>query len=273
MDKDSITDAADNQSDQQNVDNQSDQGNATTDNQTDADNTGNDNLDSSKSTDSSADDGNTDSNDGDEDTSAPKFDTDLDEWAEKTGRATPTTDRERELYQEIRDGQREFSRTKQAKDATSEVDKALTDLKPVDNKTDDDDEEELDSGDIAQRMIAEERGLRLRGEYFVEKSVTTDEAKTMGEILKEKVERAKSPEARKQAYDYWTHPDQLADWHDLAKARISVNTDTSVIEEEAARKERARIAKESQANGPSRNASQHTEKKTGYNRTEFLKAD
>jgi len=272
MENDSTTDAADNQSDQQNADNQSDQGKATTDQQTDANN-GTDNLDSSKSTDSSADDDKSKTGEEEDNSSASKFDDDLDEWAEKTGRAVPTTDSERKLLQEIRDGQREFSRTQEAKKAAAAVQDAMKDSKPTDNKQDDegDDDDDPLAKEVAElkRSNREERTARLQSEYFSTHPVTPEESKVMGEILKEKVDKG-----GKTAYDYWTNPDNLEDWHALAKARISATTDTTAIEQEAARKERERIAKEQQANGPSRNAStQQPKQKTGYNRTEFLKSD
>lgn len=274
MDEKSTTDAADNQdvdSKATTEDNQqTDQDKATTENQNDA-NKGDDNLDTSKSTDTSDDDDKSKTGE-DEDNSAPKFDTDLDEWAEKTGRPKPESDRERELYQEIRDGQREYSRSKQAKDSQSEVDKAIQDAKPADNKQEDDDDDrdpvEKRQDDLEARL-AESEALRARESYFNEKSVTPEESKAMGEILKEKVDKG-----GKAAFDYWTNPDQLEDWHALAKARIASATDTTAIEQEAARKERARIAKEHQAGGPSRSATTTAPKeKSGYNRTEFLKSD
>ena len=232
---------------------------------------GEDNLDDTSKSDTPTDDDK--SKEGGEDTPAPKFDSDLDEWAEKTGRAKPESDRERELYQEIRDGQREFSRSKQAKDVEKDVNKAIQDAKPTDNKPDEDDDDGRDPlekrQDTIEQQLAEERALRARSEYMIDKSVTEEESKVMGEILKEKVAKG-----GKQAFDYWTDPANLEDWHTLAKAKLAVNQDTSVIEEEAARKERARIAKEHQAGGPSRNATATVPAKPqGYNRTEYLKSD
>lgn len=232
-----------------------------------------DNLDdTSKSTEQSGDDDKKSETKGKDDTPAPKqFDTDLDEWAEKTGRKKPETDQEREDYQTIRDSQREYSRTKQAKDSQKEVNKAIQDAKPAENKQDEDEDE--DPGERAERMITEERNLRLRSEYFSEKSVTTEESKVMGEILKEKLDKA-SESQKQSVYDYWTDPANLEDWHTLAQAKLNANRDTTVIEEEAARKERERIAKESQANGGSRNAKVTTPAKPqGYNRTEYLKSN
>jgi hypothetical protein len=273
MDENSTTDAADNQTDQQNADNQADQGKATTDNQNDA-NKGDDNLDSSKSTDTSADDDKSNKTDEEEDnSSASKFDDDLDEWAKKTNRAVPTTDGERKLLQEIRDGQRDFSRQQEAKKAAAAVQDAMKDTKPADNKQDDEDGEDDDplAKEVAELKASNsaERTARLQSEYFSTHPVSAEESKVMGEILKEKVDKG-----GKAAYDYWTNPDNLEDWHALAKARLAATTDTTAIEQEAARKERERIAKESNANGPSRNAStQQPQNKKGYNRTEFLKSD
>lgn len=143
-----------------------------------------------------------------------------------------------------------------------------------DNKQGDDDNDD-DSDPLAKEVAdlkkanRDERTARLQSEYFSTHPVTPEESKVMGEILKEKVDKG-----GKTAYDYWTNPDNLEDWHMLAKARLAATTDTSEIEAEAARKERARIAKEQQASGPSRNASTQTPKdKKGYNRTEFLKSD
>ena len=273
MENDSTTDAADNQSDQQDADNQSDQGKATTDQQTDTDK-GADNLEKSDSTDNSGEDDNSNSNEGkDDNSSASTFDDDLDEWAKKTNRAVPTTDSERKLLQEIRDGQREFSREQEAKKATAAVQDAMKNSKPADNKQDDeagDDDDPL-AKEVAdlKRSNREEKTARLQSEYFTTHPVTPEESKVMGEILKEKIDKGGQA-----AYDYWTNPDNLEDWHTLAKARIGSTTDTTAIETEAARKERVRIAKEQQANGPARNAtSKVTTDKKGYNRTEFLKAD
>lgn len=262
----STTPAADNQEEVQTPTDQ--QG---TDQQTQTP-TGKDNLDETSKSDTPTDDDK--SKEGADDTPAPKtFDKDLDEWAEKTGRAKPESDRERELYQEIRDSQREFSRSKQAKDSQKEVDKAIQDAKPTDDKPDEDEDDDRDPvekrQDAIEQQLADERALRARSEYFTEKSVTEEESKVMGEILKEKVDKG-----GQKAFDYWTDPANLEDWHTLAKARLATNQDTSVIEEEAARKERARIAKEHQAGGPSRNATVTTPAKPqGYNRTEYLKSD
>lgn len=233
-----------------------------------------DNLDeSSKSTEQSDDDDKKSETEGEEDDSAStKFDDDLDEWAEKTKRPKPTTDRERELYQEIRDSQREYSRSKQ-KESQDSLDKAIKDNKPAaDNKQDEDDDERDPverRQDALEARLADSEAKNARSEYFSEFNVTEQESKVMGEILKEKVDKG-----GKAAFDYWTNPDQLADWHALAKARLASTQDTSVIAEEAARKERERIAKESQANGASRSASTtQTQKPKGYDRTAFLASD
>jgi len=272
MGNQSTTDAADNQDADATAStgaNQStDQNDATTENQN-ADN--GDNLDTSKSTENSDDDDSKSTTENKEDTSNPKFDDDLDEWATKTKRKAPETDSERALLQEIRDGQRDYSRSKQAKDVEKDVNKAIQDAKPADNKEDGDDDEDPLAKEVADLKAsnAEEKSLRLRSEYFTDNSVTDAEATAMGEILKEK-----SDKGGKTAYDYWTSPEQLQDWHQLAKARLVQTTDTTVIEQRAAQQERERIAKEHQAGGSSRSAKTTTQAKAGgYNRNEFLKSD
>lgn len=222
-----------------------------------------DNLDSSKSTDTSADgdkstDGEGKATDGGETdstaTAAKQFDSDLDEWATKTGRAKPETDRERELYQEIRDGQREYSRSKDAKAATKDVNDAIDSNKPDKGTDDDETDDPLEKRqNEIESQLQEERHLRLRSEFMHDKGVTADQAKVMGEILKEKVDKG-----GKAAFDYWTDPNNLDDWLDLAKAKIGANADNSELEAEVTRRERERIAREQAANSPGRGAKQTT---------------
>jgi hypothetical protein len=280
MENDSTTGATDNSADLE-KDNQANPANVTTDSGNANDKKDSDNSESSKSTDGGSGDDDKQSKTGDttdDSTSAPKFDTDLDEWAGKTGRPVPTTDRERELYQEIRNGQRNFSRENQ-KDAAQSIETAIEKAKPGDNKQDDEDDDEdaqlaKDVADL-KRQNREERNLRMRSEYFADKAVSTEESTAMGLILQEKVDKATSPAEKQRVLDYWTNPEQLEDWHNLAKARLTTEgTDKALIEEEAARKERERIAKESHAAGGSRNASTGgSSKPKGYNRTEYLKSD
>lgn len=260
MDENSTTDAANNQAaaDTSVSTDTSTDSNASTDEQT-ANN--GDNLNTSDSTDTtSADDGSktTDENSSNETTSAPKFDTDLDQWAEKTGRPVPTNDSERSLLQEVRDGQREFTRQKQAKEAAKGINDAANESKPDTQDEDYADPLEKNMSDLEKRLNASET-LRLRSEYVSEKGVTLEESNAMGAILKEKVEKAAaiSPEKGKAAFDFWTDPANLEDWHTLAKAKLSTagGTDTSSIEQAAAQRERERIARESKANGPARTAS------------------
>jgi hypothetical protein len=257
MEEDSTTDAANN------LETDSD---ATTDVQTDTttDNgdNGDDNLSTSTSTEEDSTDGGdttTDENSTDEVTHAKQFDTDLAEWAEKTGRKTPETDEDRALLQEVRDGQREFTRSKQAKDAVKDVNKAVKDAAPEQTADEYADPLEKRVADSEARL-AESEALRLRSEYVSENNVTVEESQVMAAILKEKVEKASaiSPAKGKQVFDYWSDPANLDDWHALAKAKMaaSTSTDTTEIEAEAARKEREKIARESKANGPARAASQ-----------------
>lgn len=265
--EDDTTTVADNQTDADKA-NQTDQ--TTTDQQTDTSNTGDDNL-----TNETTEDDTTSNDSTDDGAPASKFDADIDEWAKKTNRPAPQNDTERALYQEIRDGQREFSRSKQAKDATTDISKSIDAVKPADDKQEDDDRDPVEiRQDEIEAQLRDERALRVRSEYFNEHSVTAEQSKVMGEILKEKVDRAATPAAKKAAFDYWTDPVNLEDWHALAKARLSNSTDTTVVQEEAARKERERIAKESQAAGGTRNAKTTTESgQKGYDRSAYLKSD
>lgn len=233
-----------------------------TDNNQPADDNEGDNLDdSSKSTDDT-----TDSDDGDkkpadedssgegDDTPTSDFDEDLDDWAEKRGFPKAESEEQKKSYQDLRDSQRDYTREQQAKKAQADVEKAAKDVKPdaVEDEEDYRDEAEI-RADRVEKMIAEERALRLRSEYFRDNDLTSEESNAMGEILKEKVEKA--PDDKKEAvYDYWTDPENIEDWHLLAKAKVSATTDTSAIEEKARKEERARIAKESQASGANKSA-------------------
>jgi hypothetical protein len=241
-----------------------------TENQTGASST--DNLDTSKSTDAPAD-GDKKPEDGGEGTTPPasKFDDDLDDWAEKTGRGKPETDRERQAFQDIRNSQREFSKSKETKKAGDALKGVTDELKPEDQDDENLDDTEKDIKELKADRAAE-RTARLQSEFFTANEVTEDTAKVMGDILKEKVERAKTPEAKKREFDYWTDPEHLEDWHSLAKARVGAgNVDTAALQDEAARKERERIEKESNAVGPSRGASQRAPEATSeQKRTESL---
>lgn len=229
--------------------------NTGTDNQTPPE--GADNLDPSKSTDTPADgDKPADGAEDDKDTPASlKIDDDLDDWAEKTGRGKPESDRERAALQEIRNGQREFSKQQEAKKA---ADALKTATEGVETGAEDDEIDDPLEKDVAElkKRNAEVETARLQSEYFSENNVTTDEATAMGKVLQEMVDAEDTPEDKQRAFEYWTNPKRLEKWHRLAKAEIGTDSvDTKAIEDEAARKERERIAKESHSNGPSRNAS------------------
>lgn len=235
--------------------------------ETQADDANNDDDQPSKSTDdkSDSDDSKEDSKDddaGDKDAPASKFDDDLDEWADKRGYGKLETDLERRLAQDARNNQRDFSRERQAEKSQKDIDKAIKEAQPEhqDNDEDnDDDDPAVKEAREARKMAQEERNLRLRSEFFTSREVTDEESKIMGEILKEKIDKA--PDAKKQdVYSYWTDPDNLEDWHALARAKAvsSSEANNSEIQDKAARKERERIAKEHQANSPARNASKHS---------------
>lgn len=204
--------------------------------------------------------------------STPTFDSDLDEWAAKTGRSAPTTDRERELYQEIRDSQREFTRTRQSETARHDVEKTLREVEPepYDKQGDGEYDPYQEQQNRLERMLYEERANRLRGEFFQEHNVTSEQADMMGQILKEKIDKG-----GRAAYEFWTDPTNLDDWYMLAKARLATDPDLSSVEAQAARAERERIAKESQAAAASpRSASiTQTDSKPTYDRAAYFASD
>ncbi len=183
---------------------------------------------------------------------ADEFDKDLDTWAEKAGHEVPETDRERKLLQTIRNGQREFTKGKQAKNSVSELDKVIEEAKKEIPEVD-------DYIDPLERKVAEletsrneERTSRLQSEFFTEKAVTETTGKLMGDIIKEAFDKAPT-DKKQQVLDYWSHPDQLPQLLEIAEAReLKTRGDTST--DEAVQAERRRIEKESKGSSPVRNA-------------------
>lgn len=243
MDEESTTPSADN------PDNQAPTG---TDQQTD---TTVDNLDTSTSTDTDTPD---DSAATDVDTPATKLDDDLDDWIAKRG-LKAETDEEKQSLQELRNSQREFTREQQAK-KEAQASKELQDSLQAERDAltpdeDDDDDDEYDKRLKAVEARAEaEKLTRLQSEFYTTNKVSDAEHTAILDLIKEKVARHSTPEAKLQALDYWGSPDALPDLLDLAKARLFKSTDTSAAEQAAAKAERERIAKESNANPSTRSA-------------------
>jgi hypothetical protein len=234
-----------------------------------------DNLDPSKSTDdatATADgdkkpaDGDADkSGDGGNDTPASTFDSDIDDWAAKRGFPAPENDDQRAAYQTQRNEQREYTRTRQAEKDASDLGSAVKGVKdenkPADN--DDPDADPLEKRQTAvEQQLAEERTTRLQSEFYTTNQVTTDQHKAILDVFKEKVSRPSTEEGKRAALDYWGSPDALPDLLDIAKARIANSADTTVVADEAARQEREKIARESNANSTSRNAKGSPSEKT-----------
>lgn len=215
-----------------------------------------DNPDASKSADTTvADDGK--STTTTDDKSSAKFDDDIDDWAVKKGYPKPETDEQRAAFQQSRDEQREFTRSRQADKAAADaktLGKEIKDLKPSDESDDDDLDPIEKRQNKIEAQLEEERNTRLQSEFYVDNKVTNDEHKAILDLMKDKINRPTSPEGKKRAFDTWTSPEALPDLLDLARAKIANGTDRSVIEDEAARKEREKIAKESNANSPGPNA-------------------
>jgi len=227
-----------------------------------------DNLDASKSTDdtSAGDDKSTDDKSGADDTAADdksgaddtpaSFDDDLDAWIEKRGLPAPADEAQKQKYQDLRNEQREFTREQQAKKDADALGDELSKTK-ADLKGDEDDEDEDDELAKDVKALKEdrdnERNLRLQSEFYVSNKVSDAEHKAILEVIKEKVARPTSKEDKLKALDFWGNPNQLPDLLDIARARVS-KTDVDAVADEAARQERERIAKESNATGPGRNA-------------------
>lgn len=182
----------------------------------------------------------------------PAFDTDLDEWAEKAGHDKPETDRERKLLQNLRNSSREFTRDRQSQ-AQTDLNKAIRDATP---KVDDEaivDPLEKDVRNL-QVQLRQAESRRLMSEYLSTHTVTNEEQTAMAEVLKEKADRGDMT-----AFNYLSDGENIADWHALGKTRLAQTTDSSAaVAEKARQEERERLAKESKASGPNRNAHSNT---------------
>lgn len=216
------------------------------------------NLDASKSTDDKPadDDKSTDVTKSD-DAPANQFDDDLDDWIEKRGLPKPADEAQKQKFQDLRNEQREFTRSQQEKKNSDELAQAVKEAKPEKSDTDDDDD--LDENEKRLKALEEdrdaERTTRLQSEFYTSNKVSPTEHKAILEIFKEKVARPSTTEGKLAAVKLWGSPEALPDLLDIARARIAKSTDNSVVADEAARKERERIARESEAKSPGRNAS------------------
>lgn len=241
----------------------------------DGDTAGNDSKDSTddkrtadSSDDSTSDDAATDTKDDADDSAddsgkktaekTPALDEDLEAWAKKKGYDKPDNDRERKLLQDLRNGERDFTRERQAKKTATDLDSAIKDATPEAAKADDDGDP-LEKDVAALKLeLATERATRIRSEYFSANNPSDEEVTAMSEILKEKVDKAPTPTAKRATVEYWTDPENIADWHDLAKIRVAKGADTSEVAEKAKREERERLAKETNSGGPTRSAKSTT---------------
>jgi hypothetical protein len=229
-----------------------------------------DNLDdSSKSTDDTtpadgdtkpADDSKSDEDKLD-DTPASQLDEDLDEWIESRKAPKPTTDAERQAYQDLRNEQRDYTREQQAKKDAADLAKTIDADKDENTPDADEDEEDDELEKTVKELKADrdqERTTRLQSEFYQSNKVTPDEHKQILDLIKEKVAARPTKESKLAALNLWGSPEMLPDLLDMAKARIAKTADTSTVADEAAQAERERIAKESNAKSPSRSASTTT---------------
>lgn len=214
--------------------------------------------DSSKSTDGNAADDDKKSTDDtkktDDTPASTQLDDDLDDWIEKRGLPKPADDAQKQKYQDLRNEQREYTRSQQAKREAADAQNLSSEIKnskPTVNEEDDERTDEEKRLDKIEADLAEERTTRAQSEFYTDNKVTEEEHKAILDIYKERVNSPASEEGKLRAFDYWSSPDALPDLLALARAKLASNTDTSVIEDEAARKERERIARESNAKSPS----------------------
>lgn len=231
-----------------------------TDNQTAS--TGDD-LDTSKSTETSSTDVTTTDDDTKADDAPASFDDDIDEWIDKRGLPKPADDAQKQKYQDLRNEQREFTREQQAKkdaeNLAEDISKAKEEVKP--EKTDDDDDD-LDESEKRIKRLEEdrdaERTTRLQSEFYIANKVTDEQHKTIGTIFKEEVARGATKEEKLQLVEFWGDPKRLPTLLSMAKGRLATTTDTATVVDEATRKERERIARESEAKSPGRSATNTT---------------
>lgn len=211
---------------------------------------------------------------------SPKLDSDLDDWITKRGLKVPETEAEKQSLQELRNDQREFTKSRQADKATQAV-KELGDeihkSKPADDSTDDDD---LDPVEKRVKELEEankyERETRIQSDFYRENSITAEspEHKAILDIFREETSKGETVEEKKADIEYWSNPKRLPLLLQLAKARIGGSIDTTAIAEKAAKEERAKIARESESKSPSRSATtiDLSNKTPDQERTERLKA-
>ena len=128
-------------------------------------------------------------------------------------------------------------------------------------ETDEDDDDDLDPIEKRQNKIeedlAEERTTRKQSEFYSSNKVTTEEHQALLTIMKEKFAIPTTDEGKKRSFEVWSSPDALPDLLDLARARIS-KASSSTVADEAAREEREKIERESQSKSPGRNATSTT---------------
>ena len=91
--------------------------------------------------------------------------------------------------------------------------------------------------------------MRLRSEFTIANNLTPEITGLMADIFKEKIEAAKTVEAKEKVINYFNDTDNLKDWLDLAEARQIKSSGKEQIVDEATKAERARIAKLDKAGG------------------------
>ena len=223
--------------------------------------------DSSKSDDAKSTDGDKKSPEDSKDNDAPatpQLDEDLDDWAEKRGMPKAETEDQKRSYQELRNQQREYTRSQQAnkskadaEDFGKEVNKVTQENKGKDSEDDDDRDPIEKRQDKIEAEIAQERTTRQQTEFYTTNQVTEEQHKAMLDIFREEVATGDTVDEKKANLEYWSNPKRLPTLLKLANARLAEGADTTAIEEEAARKEREKIGRESNAKSPGRSATKY----------------
>lgn len=197
----------------------------------------------------------------------PKLDDDLDDWIVGRGLKVPEDEAEKLKFQELRNEQREFTKSRQA-DAAAKAAKELGDEIHKNKPEDKSDDEDLDPLEKRQKKLEDDfeadKTTRAQGDFYRDNNITADspEHKALLDIFREETSKGDTVEEKKADLDYWSNPKRLPLLLSLAKARIAGSTDTDAIAEKAAREERERIAKESESNSPGRASKDNTSSDT-----------
>ena len=184
---------------------------------------------------------------------APVLDKDLDDWAEKAGLGKPETERERRAVQIARDNQREFSRRQAAVKSAKQLETVVDETSKVGESDENDDPIMAKMNAIERQLAITDNNLRVSNFYNAMSEagtpVSNEEAEVMGNLLKQTAETD-----GKAGVDFLLK--DMSRWHKLAKLEMSNDNSDEVSEatEKARLEERQKLARKTQAKGPSTSA-------------------